>query len=259
MIKRYYNYIKEEVDQRVYLDDAQGGPGFYTNKYGDNSISSLNQKIYNYISQVYGPFGFTYPRGGQSSNYDINVNGRIINTEYLCKMVNNYTVFKKFIRVNKIKDENTFYRLLETNFNDVYHYNGIFFNRETLPIIMRTSKRGNINEIKCKQKFSDFAESKGLNIVITDPTVTEDVNGIDAKFTHNGRVFTIQIKPFTDYKKVGDFIYIKSAGSLSVGDVNYLMLYSDAEYIIAKNSPKDSIKIKGDMFIIPVSNVAYRD
>jgi hypothetical protein len=255
MIKKYSNYIKEADDQRVYLDDNQKGPGFYTNKYGPNSIADLNQKIYKYIGDVYEKYGFSY----QSGNKDIDVNGKLINTEYIDKMVNNYTIFKTFIRENKIKDENTFYTLLESNFKDVYHYSGDFFKRQSLPILINTTRKGNVNEIKCKQKFSEFAKSKNLNIVITDPTVAEDVNGIDAKFTHNGREFTIQIKPFSEYKTIGDKLYAKSAGSLSVGSVNYLMLYSDTEYIIIKNTPNDPITIKGDVFTSPLSNVIYRD
>lgn len=258
MIK-YSDFIKEADDQRVYLDDNKKGPGFYTNKYGPNSIASLNQKIYDYIAKVYGPLGFIYPRGGTTANYDVTANGEMISGEYISKMVNNYTIFKTFIRENNIKDENTFYTLLTSSFDDVYHYNGSFFKRQALPILINTTRKGNINEIKCKQKFIDYAKSKNLNIVITDPTVSEDVDGIDAKFIHNGREFTIQIKPFTQYKTIDDKLYAKSAGSLSVGTVNYLMLYSDTEYIIIKNLTTEPIRIKGDVFIAPLSNVIYKD
>jgi hypothetical protein len=173
-------------------------------------------------------------------------------------MVNNYTIFKTFIRENSIKNETDFYRLIRSKFDDVYHYNGSFFKRQSLPILINTTRKGNVNEIKCKQKFTEYAKSKGLNIVVVDPTVSEDVNGIDAKFTHNGREFTIQIKPFTEYKTIGDKLYAKSVGSLSVGSVNYLMLYSDTEYIIIKSTSDSPITIKGDIFISPLSNVIYR-
>ena len=254
MIKKYSNYINEAT-QTAYLNDNQGGPGFYTNKYGPNSLATLNSDILEYITGIYESYGFSY----QSGNKDIDVNGRLINTEYIDKMVNNYTIFKTFIRENGIKNETDFYSLIRSKFDDIYNYNGSFFNRQTLPILINTTRKGNVNEIKCKQKFSEFAKSKNLNIVITDPTVAEDVNGIDAKFTHNGREFTIQIKPFSEYKTIGDKLYAKSAGSLSVGSVNYLMLYSDTEYIIIKNTPNDPITIKGDVFTSPLSNVIYRD
>jgi len=182
MIKKYSNYINEAV-QTAYLNDNQGGTGFYTNKYGPNSLATLNSDILEYITDIYKVYGFIY----QSGNKDIDVNGKLINTEYIDKMVNNYTIFKTFIRENSIKNETDFYSLIRSKFDDVYNYNGSFFNRQTLPILINTTRKGNVNEIKCKQKFADFAKSKNLNIVITDPTVAEDVKGIDAKFIHNNR------------------------------------------------------------------------
>jgi hypothetical protein len=252
MIKKYSSYINES--QTVFLNDNQGGGGFITNKYGPNSIASLNSEILDYITKIYGPYGFSY----QSGNKDIDVNGRLINTEYIDKMVNNYTIFKTFIRENSIQDSITFYRLIKSSFDDIYHYNGSFFTRQTLPILINTTRKGNVNEIKCKQKFIEYAKSKGLNIVIVDPTIDEDVKGIDAKFNHNGGEFTIQIKPFNEYKIIGDKLYAKSAGSLSVGSVNYLMLYSDTEHIIIKNKKLDPITIKGEVFITNLSSVIYR-
>jgi hypothetical protein len=174
-------------------------------------------------------------------------------------MVNNYTIFKTFIRENSIKNEIDFYSLIRSKFDDIYNYNGSFFNRQTLPILINTTRKGNVNEIKCKQKFTEYAKSKGLNIVVVDPTIEEDVTGIDGKFNHNGVEFTIQIKPFDEYKTIGDKLYAKSAGSLSIGSVNYLMLYSDKEYIIIKNKNLDPITIKGQVFISPLSSVIYRD
>ena len=65
-------------------------------------------------------------------------------------------------------------------------------------------------------------------------------------------------KPFDEYKIIGDKLYAKSSGSLSVGSVNYLMLYSDTEYIIIKNKKLDPITIKGEVFITNLSSVIYR-
>lgn len=244
-------------DQRVYLNDNEGGKGFYTNKYGEKSLQSLNQKIFNYIIYVYGPFGFKY-----GENKDININGKIINTEYISKMVNNYTIFKTFIRENGITTEDAFYNLLENDFNDVYHYNGVFFKRQTLPILINTTRKGNKAEKLCKEKFADFAKSKNLNIIIEDPTIEEDVRGIDAKFSHNNRYITIQIKPFTKISYVDDDMLIKSNGSLSIGLVDYLMLYrinpNDIQYVILKNTLASPIKIKGDTFISPLHNLLIK-
>jgi hypothetical protein len=242
-------------DQMVYLDDntKNSNNGFYTNKYGELSICSLNQKIREYIDKVYGRFGFEY-----GENKDIIVNGKIINTEYISKMVNNYTVFKTFIRENNIKSENEFYSSLISNFYDVYHYDGVFFREQTLPILINTTRKGNKNEEKCKKVFLEHAKSKGLDIDMEDPTIEEDIQGIDAKFFYKNKYLKIQIKPFTDMRYEGDNILLKSNGSLSVGLIDYLMLYKDDNYIILKNNLESPIKIKGDTFISHISNISLR-
>ena len=243
-----FTSILESSPQIVYLDDNKGGSGFYTYK---SEISNLNSDIIVYITEVYKDFGFKY----QSGNKDINVNNKVINTEYIDKMVNNYTVFKTFIRENGIKDKDTFYSLMRYKLYDVYHYNASFFNRQTLPVLINTTRKGNVGEIKCKKKFTEYANSKELNILIDDPTLEEDIRGIDGKFSHEGKEFTMQIKPFTKYETINDVLYASSDGSLSIGSIDYLILYSDTEYIIIKNPSKNPITIDGKFFVSPVSNV----
>ena len=137
---------------------------------------------------------------------------------------------------------------------DVYHYNASFFNRQTLPVLINTTRKGNVGEIKCKKKFTEYANSKELNILIDDPTLEEDIRGIDGKFSHKGKEFTMQIKPFTKYEEL-DNMYVQSDGSLSLGSINYLILYSISEYIIVKNSIKNLIKIDGNNFICPLDSI----
>ncbi len=245
-MKKFTSILKSSP-QIVYLDDNKGGSGFYTYK---SEINNLNNDIIVYITEIYKDFGFKY----QSGNIDINVNGKVINTEYIDKMVNNYTVFKTFIRENGIKDKYTFYSLMRSKLYDVYHYNASFFNRQTLPVLINTTRKGNIGEIKCKQKFTEYANSKGLNIIIDIPTLEEDIRGIDGKFSHEGKEFTMQIKPFTKYEEL-DNMYVQSDGSLSLGSIDYLILYSISEYIIVKNSIKNLIKIDGNNFICPLDSI----
>ena len=260
-MKLILEYSQFENDQTVYLDDNKGGPGFFTNKFGANSISSLNKDIIEYITNVYKDYGFEY----QSGNKDININGVIINTEYIDKMVNNYTIFKTFIRENNIRNDVDFYKLIRANFHNIYNYNGDFFKRQSLPILINTTRKGNIGEIKSKSKFIEYAKSVGLDITIIDPTMEEDIRGIDAKFKYNKREIKIQIKPFTYYENKKSIryseseIHVKSNGSLSVESIDYLMLYSDNNYIIIKNIPSSRIQIKGDIFVAPLSNVLYCD
>jgi len=256
-MKKYGNFINESTSQTVFLNDNRGSRGFTTNKYGENSIAQLNTKILNYISEVYGSFGFTYPRGGNATNYNISVEGKVYKSEYISKMVNNYTIFKTFIKQKRIRDAKTFYELIEANFADIYHYNGRFFREQSLPILINTTRKGNRSEIRCKTIFENYAKSKGLNIIVDNPTVDEDITGIDGKFTHGGRVFTLQIKPFTNYNMNTRECRIESNGSLSVGSVDYLVLYKGANYIIAKNPKSNQIKIDGTEFVVPSNNITF--
>ena len=258
-MKKFNEFINES-SQYVYLNDGRGGQGFRTNKYPrknqrgvySKSISNLNQKIKTYIDNLYGPFGFRY-----GVNDDINVNGIIINGEYISKMVNNYTIFKAFIRENNIKDEESFYNLIESSFDDVYNYKGDFFKRNSLPILINTTRKGNINEEKTLDKFEQVVKSKGTDIKIVRPTVEEDVKGIDGKFLLNGRYFTIQVKPFTSVTESNDTFYAESAGSLSLG-VNYLALYNGDNYIILKNPNNNKITIEGSNFVYNSRNVLFK-
>ena len=123
----YKEYLKEsQGDQVVVLDNGQGGNMFKTVKYGSkNSIAYLNSVIKKFVESVYGPAGFVYLK-----NTDIFIDNKIINGEYISKMVNNYTIFKNVIRINNIKDEESFYNFMLSNLNDIYSPNGKFFSEE---------------------------------------------------------------------------------------------------------------------------------
>ena len=244
MILKFNQFINEASEQDVFLNDNQGGPGFTTKKY---LISALNQKILNYITKVYGRFGFRY---GQS-NRDIRVNDKIINTEYISKMVNNYTIFKTFIRENKIRTADEFYQKIESNFADIYSPDGDFFKRQTLPILVNTTRKGNKLEEKAKEAFVRYARTEGITIELIPPSVSEDISGIDAKFIYNGKVCTIQVKPLTDVEETSTSIEVISDGSLSLG-TNYLVLVGDRKIIIAKST---GVIIAGNRFIIPKESV----
>jgi hypothetical protein len=215
---------------------------FETEKYGKyHSIQWLNQKILAYIDEVYKPFGFSY----KSPNKDILVDGKLINTEYIGKMVNNYTVFRNIIRLNRITTEAGFYDYMTNNFDKIYHYNGIFF-KEVLQILINTSKAGNIGEQKAFNFFEETLLEKGYNIRIDSPTLEEDIKGIDGKFNWNGKTITIQVKPYekATISSISGMVKAYSQGSLSLG-TDYLVLYGD-KIIIVK--AKDVV-IDGNNFI----------
>ena len=251
-MKNYLEFIKE--GQTVFLGDTDSG--FYTNKYSRGnrySISKLNNRIKEYTESVYSPYGYYY--GIQS---DIDLGDIVISGEYINKMVNNYTIFKKFIKEFSIQNEKEFYEKIVDNFDNIYNYNGDFFKRNSLPILINTTRKGNINEKKSLEKFNKVISDKGVDITMQKPSVEEDVTGVDGKFTHNGRIYTIQVKPFSSVSIKDGIVYAKSDGSLSLG-VNYLILYNDEDYIILKNPSNNKITIDGSNFVYNQGNILYSD
>jgi hypothetical protein len=217
-----------------------------TNKSGGyKSIGFLNQKIKEYIDSVYGRYGYRY-----GHNIDLDINGTIINGEYISKMVNNYTVFKSMIRINGLKDEDEFYNFMYQNLMNIYHPDGKYF-KNTISIIINTSRRGNVYEKSALEFFESLLNDKGINIKVSAPTVEEDISGIDGKFEWNDRTVTIQVKPYVSTTIVGDVIKIESQGSLSLS-TDYLILYNSNSHIITK--AKDTT-IEGKYFVANLNKV----
>ena len=224
-----------------------------TSKYGpNNSINWLNQMILKYITSVYGPFGYSY----RSGNKDINVSGRLINTEYIDKMVNNYTVFKGIIEAESINTEDGFYNYMVANLFDVYHYNGSHFDAITLPILIRTTRRGNIGENMGLEFFKNELMKKGVSIKLEPPTLLEDGQGIDAKFEWKGKIITIQVKPYDSMISRDGNINAYSQGSLSLNivgqskNVDYLILYNIEKKGMVVVRGKDAA-VQGNLFVFP--------
>lgn len=251
-IKNYNTFIKEsdKYSQTVSLDNKRGGNKFTTKKYGKGSLAALNKEIANFITKEYSKYGYNINNNFDS---DININGMILNSSYITKMINNYTIFKTMIDLNDLKSEAEFYKFMYNNLHEIYGLNGKFF-KESLAILVNTNRRGNKGEKDSKVKFTEYAESKGMKIEIIEPTLEEDIKGIDFKFKANGRIFTVQVKPFLKYGYKEDNIEILSNGSLSL-DTNYLILFRKDNFIILRNPKDNEIKISGDRFITTNSNV----
>ena len=237
------------------MKDLYLGP-VVTSKYGEtNSINWLNQLILKYINSVYAPFGYSYRTG----NKDIDVGGRLINTEYIDKMVNNYTVFKKVIEDQSINTEDGFYNYMVANLFDVYHYNGTHFDSITMPILVATTRKGNTGEKVALEWFRSQLLSKNVDVNIVAPTLLEDGQGIDGKFDWNGREITIQVKPYTAAVTNAGIVSAHSQGSLSIRIVNtgknvdYLILYKNS------SSGTDMMCIRGRDVNISGNNFVFAE
>lgn len=216
-----------------------------TQKYGPKSISTLNSKIIKYINEEYAKYGHKY----QDPNKNIVINGVTINTEYIDKMVNNYTIFKKIIALNSITNEDDFYNYMAYHLDDIYSPNGKYFKTVTFPILLATSEKGKRGEKRSIEHFQRELQKVGINATMETPTMQEDISGIDSKFTWNGKTITIQVKPYSSYTIDNNVMKVYSPGSLSL-NTDYLILYKDDNYIIVKGR---DVTINGNYFIFDKS------
>lgn len=242
-ISTFENRQTFDSNQLVNLSDIQTTKG---------EVSKLNTIVHNYVKTLYAEFGYR----PYSGNVDINVNGLVINTEYLDKMVNNYTIYTKFIRLKNFKTFNDLLIFISTNLDKIYRYDGYYF-KEVMTILNRTISMGNTGEQFAIAAFIDaFADKLSVTINVEKPTLEEDLKGIDGKFNYGGKDYTIQIKPMDSYKiypAPDDYVLIKTKGSLSLA-TNYLVTYdlNDKKVIISRNK---GIVISGDTFKVPSSSV----
>ena len=246
-MKKYNEFIKEESSQWVKLENI------YVRKYGSfPSIVYLNNKIDDYVNKTYQSMGYV-----KNVNSVFELGGVEVDVQL---MINNYTIFKRFIIENKIRSASEFFNKLLENFDDVYHYDGDFFNKHTKYILNRTKSKGKKAEKSVFNKFKEFSKSKGLNIEIKQPTIEEDIQGMDGYFVYKGKKYTIQVKPgiggLLQYKD--GFYKMKSQGSLSL-NTNFLFLYEDDKYIFIKNKKDSPIIIKSEYFIFNEDNIVYSD
>jgi hypothetical protein len=171
-------------------------------------------------------------------------------------MVNNYTIFKSIIKENFIKTEEAFYHYMANNLPAIYHWKGKYFKRVTLPILINTSKRGNVGERQSLDFFKKALKEKGIDINYIKPTVDEDISGIDGKFVWKGKTVTIQVKPY-DRATIGATtrkVKIHSQGSLSL-NTDYLIVYKGQSFIAVRG--KD-IEIEGNYFTLQEDKILLR-
>jgi hypothetical protein len=142
------------------------------------------------------------------------------------------------------------------NLHEIYHWEGEYFDTVTLPILINTSRKGNLGEIKSKDFFKSLLSEKGLDINIESPTIDEDISGIDAKFNWKSRMITIQIKPYeTATINKDSIISAYSQGSLSL-NTDYLILYKGDNIIVIKGK---EVTIRGNCFIFNKMSVVGKN
>lgn len=224
-----------------------------------SSIDWLNKHILEYVTEVYGPFGFSY----QSGNKDIPVNGMLINTEYIDKMVNNRKVMINIANGQSINKEEDFYSYMVANLFDIYHYNGFHFMSMTLPTLIDCTRKGNIGEFLSLKWMKSQMFAKGVNASMEEPTLLEDIDGIDGKFEWNGRYITIQVKPFASIMSDGQTVSAYTSGTKKIKlsstgkPVDYLIIYKPIKDQKRKTVDVEAICVRGNNVSLADSNFVF--
>lgn len=233
-------------------------------EYGSTaSIGWLNRIIKDYTNLVYGPFGFSYFSGDK----DIDVMGMVINTKYIDLMANNRRTFEAAGLLLGATNEADFFRLMQENLRELYHYEGKYF-KVVLDIIIKCVRKGNLGEKFAVKFMHDVLYQKtGKLVDMIDPTLEEDISGIDSKFEWDGRMVSVQVKPFDGEIAKDGKINAHSQGSLSIdikskkGErlkrVDYLALYNlkSKSAIIVRG---DNVEVQGNYFVFPEDKVISR-
>lgn len=237
---------------------------FKTSETGDaKSIKWLNVLIKNYTNSIYGPFGYSYFSGDK----DIEVMGMVMNTKYIDLMSNNRSVFRDACGWIGITNEDDFYRLMQENLHELFHYDGKYFNA-VLETIMECVRKGNLGE-KFALKFlqDELYQKTGVLVQMMSPTLQEDMSGIDGKFEWGDRMVTVQVKPYSGEIFKDGQISAYSSGALSIDikgrngstrkRVDYLALYNleKQSAIIVRG---ENVAINGNFFVFPQEKVISR-
>ena len=211
-------------------------------------VNEINQKI---KEQTEGWFKYKYDL--DTVPYDIKIGtNKVINTEYLMKMVNNRTVFYYICKNERITNSEDFLNFMKdfSNLEKYYHYKGTFF-KEVLEILIFATRKGNAGERAALNYFRWLMGVKGTPVTISMPTLREDVRGVDGKFKFENSEIekTIQVKPYENFSIDNGVGTATSNGSLSM-NTDILILYKGTGPKIVRNSSDEEVSYPDFKFII---------
>lgn len=171
------------------------------------------------------------------------IGGKIVNYEYLSKWRNN-RLFREVITkdFNIPKEPNALIEFLNQNKYDIFNVNGKYYDKY-YRLLENTSLSGKKIEIIAKTIFEEFCKSKEKTVIIQEPTIEQDVKGIDSIFVIGGRPCTVQIKTLSSVKsKTPEYIELVSAGDVRKIVTDYLIVANDVQCYIIRVPLKEMSK-----------------
>lgn len=176
--------------------------------------------------------------------------GKSFKGEYIRKARNNRTLFSRVIKDQNLKTPDELINFFKNNIHDLLHYEGKWFD-DVYFLLKNTSSKGKREEQKAYKDFEEYAFSKGIDIQVQEPSLQEDLSGIDGFFEWKGKKYTIQVKPlkyYQDYKIDTSKVIVFCDGSLKDLDVDYLIATNEKETLIFRARQS---KTKGSYFLFP--------
>lgn len=197
-----------------------------------------------------------------------------IDTEYVALMPNNITVlyrivYKALAEGHVVDNSQDLLDYIEKN-RTMFWPSGRFF----WSLYTTTSGKkqmGDATESEAEAFFMDYAESKGINVLLRKPDTREAdaLEGEDYVFDHNGKVFSIQVKTLdaiseviedgVAYYKVnisGDYTELWNPNTKK--GVDYLVVMS-----VKQGYPSYIFRAKGsitgpDYYLVPTANFVHK-
>ena len=213
----------------------------------------IGNLISNIISNIYGD--------KLNSEMSFNIDGKIINPEYLRKARNNRTLLKKLVYdeykeiATNIKNKVDLFKFIEENGESLFSPNGVYFDA-VYNLLSLTSTKGSKLEDRAFEFFQNALEKKrGIRVEITKPTTSEDISGLDGIFIYKGKRFTLQVKPLLkmeSYLRDNTKYIVFCDGVLKNLKTDYLIVTNDKETHIFKT---EGITSHSSYFLIPIGNL----
>lgn len=191
------------------------------------------------------------------------INGTIVNSNLINKAQKNTAILYEIVYIAKseginIKNADELLKYISENKYDLFNVNGKYFSK-IYNRLKSVSELGKDVEIKAKNIFIEYSNSKGISIQLEEPTEEEDKKGIDIYFIYNDKKWTIQTKTLSSIKEKNDYYSVYISGYFTKINTNYLILISDDKnYIFNGKNISTITDENGEIcYYIPKRNLLY--
>jgi len=118
-----------------------------------DDFTKIKKKVSNYVYRVYCNFGYENPLySNKIEDKLLEIDGFYYHTEYINKFTNNRKIYENMMRINDIRDKESFFRFLRYELFNQFHYSGnMFFNN--YGTVEECSTKGKRAEIHARNKF----------------------------------------------------------------------------------------------------------